>query len=840
MSVVGIDFGTQNCVISAVMNRGVDIVANEESSRTTPAIVGFTEKMRALGPPGKTQQMRNLRNTLSNIKRLVGRSFEDPLCARDRSRSGRPTWTDIDGSLGVSVQFRNERRDFRCEQIAAMLFSKLRSICESATQQKAVDFVISVPSYFSNDHRNAVINAGRIAGLNVLGVINDLSAVAMNYGFYRFTKDFTFTKPIRVMFVDFGASHFGVNIAEYSADKVKILGSADDPYFGGSDVDVLLAEVFARRFQEKYKLDIHEDNRAWSRLVEACEKAKKTLNTNPTAPINVECVMNDRDLVDRMTKEEYHDLLVKEGCIEKLKAVINKVLAQTKLQLSELDEIEWVGSGMRTQVFQKELADFVGRTLKGTTNAEESIAKGATLRCAQLSLHVNLRPYALEETNHIPIDVVWHSLNDPSDEKRAALFGTNAELGPKSVKNVTFPRKGWAPFEFRIEYTEDPIYLPPRGRLIGHYRIADIPKPAGNTDPDAEVRVKISLDANGIAQCVGAELVVKKEETVEVPVEEKKDVKDEKKDVKDASPTTPPTTNGSETPSDSAKGDDKMDTSAAPAESKPAMTTKVVVKKSFIPLKLDSSHFGPSASSLSTMASLEEGMRQDDLVALSTADAKNAVETHVYDTRERIGDGGIWSAYTRAAERDRLNDLMTKTEEWLYGDGEDVTKAEYDHKLRELTNITKLIADRLYEAETIPLVLTQFTTTIDKYRSIAKSEPLPSQYDHLAAEMSNIVALCDETMKEMAPKIEKYRSMAKTDDPVLKSSDLKEKIDTLTKKVDKILNMPKPKPPPEPKKETTPSSPHSSDTAASEKMQTDETPQETSSTPSTEKMDTSN
>jgi len=225
MSVVGFDFGTVNCVIAAAQKGGVDVLLNETSSRQTPSMVAFGEKERYLGESANAQFMRNIRNTITDIKRLIGRKWGEKDLQEELKRLSFKVVEMADQELGVEVLYQGEQKVFSLVQVTAMLLQKLKLTAEAAlTGRSCKDVVISVPGYWLEGQRRALLNAAQIANLNCLRLINDTTATALGYGIYK--TNLSETVPIHVMFIDMGAANTSVSIVEFLKGKLRVISSA--------------------------------------------------------------------------------------------------------------------------------------------------------------------------------------------------------------------------------------------------------------------------------------------------------------------------------------------------------------------------------------------------------------------------------------------------------------------------------------------------------------------------------------------------------------------------------------------------------------------------------------
>jgi heat shock protein 4 len=295
MSVVGIDFGTRNCTIAIAQRGGIDVIANEVSNRQTPTMVAFGDKERYIGEPALTQWMRYLKSTVTDVKRILGKKLAESDVQIEAQRSAFKMH-EVDGRLSVQVMYCNEQASFTTEAIAAMILGKLKQTAEAATGAKVHDVVISVPTYYTDAQRKAMLDASQIAGLNCLRLINDSAAAALGYGIYKTDLPEKEKDPVRVLFLDIGESSTNVSAVAYHKGQLKVLATASDRHLGGRNFDDVLVQHFATEFKTKYKIDVFTNPKALIRLRVQCEKVKKILSANLEAPLNIDNLMNDTDV----------------------------------------------------------------------------------------------------------------------------------------------------------------------------------------------------------------------------------------------------------------------------------------------------------------------------------------------------------------------------------------------------------------------------------------------------------------------------------------------------------------------------------------------------------------
>lgn len=389
MSVVGFDIGNENCVITAVKHRGVDVLLNDESNRETPAIVCFGEKQRFMGAAGAASAMMHPKSTISQVKRLIGRKFKDPDVQKDLKMFPFESCESPEGGIGINLKYLGEMQTFTPVQIMGMLFAHLKDVAEKNLEIPVSDCVIGIPSYFTDLQRREYLNAAAIAGLKPLRLIHDCTATALSYGIYK--TDFAEGGTSYVAFVDIGHCDTQVSIVSFEAGHMRVLSHAFDSNLGGRDFDDVLFGYFAEQFKEQYNIDVYSNLKSRIRLRAACEKLKKVLSANADAPLNIECLMDEKDVRSFLKREEFENLA--SGLLERFTIPCRKALADAGLHVDKIHSVEIVGSGSRIPAISRFLASLFSKEPRRTLNASECVARGCALQCAMLSPVFRVREY---------------------------------------------------------------------------------------------------------------------------------------------------------------------------------------------------------------------------------------------------------------------------------------------------------------------------------------------------------------------------------------------------------------------------------------------------------------
>ncbi|KAJ1909176.1 adenyl-nucleotide exchange factor sse1 [Tieghemiomyces parasiticus] len=778
MSVVGIDFGNLQSLIAVARNRGIDIVCNEVSNRTTPSLVSFGPKQRYLGEAAKTQEISNFRNTVSSLKRLVGRSYNDKDIQEIESTFITAPLCDVDGEVGVRVNYLGSEQTFSATQLVAMYLAKLRTTAANELKSPVSDVVISVPGWYTDSQRRNVLSAAEIAGLNVLRLMSDTAAASLAYGITK--TDLPEDTTRHVAFVDMGHTTYSVAIVGFRKGQLHIKSTAFDRHLGGRYIDEVLVEHFCDHFMNTKKVDIRSNKKAMLRLRVGCEKLKKILSANPQAMLNVENIMDDMDVSALMDREEFETLV--NPLLERMVLPLQQALDNSGLQIQDIDFVEVVGGSTRIPAVKQRLTDFFQRELSFTLNQDEAVARGCALQCAMLSPAFKVREFQVRDTNSYPIKFVWEPVKETPADCELVAFPRNNVV--PSTKILTFYRR--QPFDIEAYYAS-PAELPSGIKpWIGRFSIK-------NVTPDAKgelstVKVKARLNIHGILNVESAYVV---EEAAGEGEDEEEAALAAAEAGMDAAPAT-----SDATPSESAEGTP----AAAPAPKK----TKKLVRKQDLPVV--SGTTGLSVDAVNKLRSDEGEMSSVDKLVVDTEHKKNEVEEYVYEMRSKAE--GPLKAYIDPKAYDGFVRELNDTEEWLYGDGDDATKSVYVERLTKLRQVGDAAAGRQREAELVPKAANLLQDTVQKFLVSATRQE--ERYAHIPAEDKKKVA--DRALKArewLETALATQEGLPKyAAKPAVTAAQINNERAELAQFATPILSKPKPKPAiPEPSATATPPAP---------------------------------
>ncbi|KAG6415764.1 hypothetical protein SASPL_123180 [Salvia splendens] len=763
----------------------------------------------------------NPKNTISQIKRLIGRQFSDPELQCDLKSLPFSVTEGDDGYLLIHARYLGENKTFTPTQVLGMLFSNLKSIAEKNLNGAAVvDCCIGIPAYFTDLQRRAVIDAATIAGLHPLRLIHETTATALAYGIYK--TDLPENEPMNVAFVDAGHASLQVCIAAFKKGQLKILAHSFDRSLGGRDFDEALFQHFTAKFKEEYKIDVYQNAKACLRLRAGCEKLKKVLSANPEAPLNIECLMDDKDVRGFIKRDEFEQIST--SVLERVKKPLEKALADAGLTIQNIHSVEVVGSGSRVPAMIKILTEFFGMEPRRTMNASECVAKGCALQCAILSPTFKVREFQVNESFPFPIALTWKA---PAGDTQNGAGGDNLQstiVFPKgnpipSMKALTFYRS--QTFGLDVQYSDvSELQAPTK---ISHYTIGPFQSANGEK---TKLKVKVRLNLHGVVSVESATGITQRlslikvfsllvplmpilnaynriallleEEEVEVPVVKESDKEPAKMETDELLADPAPPSAADVNMQDSTTEVPAAENGVPESGDKPVqMETDVKVEapkkkvnKKTVPVS--EVVFGAlAAPDVQKAVEKEFEMALQDRVMEETKDKKNAVESYVYDMRNKLHDK--YHDFVTESEREQLIARLQEVEDWLYEDGEDETKGVYVAKLEELKKQGDPIEERYKEHTERGSVIDQIAYCINSYREASVSTD--PKFDHIdVAEKHKVFNECVGAEAWLREKKQQQDSLPKHANPVLLSADVKKKAEALDRFCRPIMTKPKPKP----------------------------------------------
>ena len=492
--IIGIDLGTTNSCVAVFEGNEPVVIANSEGKRTTPSVVGFTKDDRKVGDPAKRQAITNPKNTVYSIKRFMGETYE-----QSRKEAERVPF-EVDNENGFP-RVNIDGKKYTPQEISAMVLQKMKKTAEDYLGQEVKDAVITVPAYFSDSQRQATKEAGQIAGLNVLRIVNEPTAAALAYGVDKANKD------MKIAVFDLGGGTFDISILEFGGGVFEVLSTNGDTHLGGDDFDQVIIDWLVNDFKSAEGIDLSKDPMAMQRLKEAAEKAKIELSSSTTTEINLPYISAEggvpKHLVKTLTRAQFEQLA--HALIQACLVPCQNAMRDAKLSTSDIDEVILVGGSSRIPAVQTLVKNYFGKEPSKGVNPDEVVAVGAAIQGAILNKEEGVGDIVLLDVTPLTLGI------ETMGGVMTKLIDANSTIPCKKSEVFSTAVDNQTAVTIHVLQGERPMAA--QNKSIGQFNLEGI-APARRGVP--QIEVTFDIDANGILNVSAKDKATGKEQAIRI------------------------------------------------------------------------------------------------------------------------------------------------------------------------------------------------------------------------------------------------------------------------------------------------------------------------------------
>lgn len=831
LAVMSVDFGSEWMKVG-IVSPGVpmEIALNKESKRKTPAVISFRDNVRLFGEDAQTVGLRYPKQAYSYLLDLLGKDIDHPLVKLFQSRF--PYYEILpDVDRGTILFKQDDKTFFSPEELVAQFLTKAKEFAENSAHQPIKECVLTVPGYFKQAERRALLQAAQLAGLKVLQLVNDYTAVALNYGIFR-TKTFNETAQY-VMFYDMGASSTSAVLVSYQNIKTKergfvethpqvsILGVGFDRTLGGLEIQIRLRDYLAKKFNEmkKTKNDVFKNPRSMAKLFKEAGRLKNILSANLEHYAQVEGLIDEVDFKLLVTRDELEGLF--SNLLERVPTPIEQALKAAHLTLDVVGQMVLVGAGTRVPKIQEVLQKAVGMELSKNLNTDEAATMGAVYKAADLSTGFKVTKFITKDAVLFPIQIVFQrDTTEGIKTVKRTLFGL---MNPYPQKKIITFNKHTDDFSFVANYA-DLDYLSPNEILnlgaqnISEYKLTGVAealkKNLGENIESKGIKAHFNLDESGVLNLANVELVVEKtitsteddegtlskigstfsklfggkekgEENISSETKPVHEVHDDDKP-ESAKPQETLSKDENQNATDSKNSTAKEDTK----EMKPKIVTvKEPIKSSVTVLSVDimsKVQYERSQEKIQQLDQIERDINR-------RASALNNLESFVIDVQNKLYEDEYAQAATEE-EVEKIRQACTEVSDWLYEDGSNADADTYEKKLDEIQQLTKDLFARVWEHKERPEALKALHSMLNHSSVFLKTAlnftetNSPDNYVFKDTEVESLQKLINETSEWRDKAVQDQEKLKKTDFPKLTVKHLMDKMAALDREVKYLVN----------------------------------------------------